>query len=67
MSVSAGHAYPINQPPHRGHSEPWVWGYDVSPPGLALLPQTAELPGLELEGWGWEDSGLLSETPPSDC
>ena len=39
MGISAGHAYPEIQPPYGGHSEPWVWGYDVSPPSLLSSPR----------------------------
>lgn len=39
MGISAGHAYPENQPPPGGHSEPWVWGYNVSPLGSLSAPR----------------------------
>lgn len=42
MGISAGHAYPEIQPLYGGHSEPWVWGYDVSPRARCPPPDRSE-------------------------
>lgn len=69
MGVSAGHAYTENQPLHGGGATPSPGaGAMTSAPWARSPPPDSSASSLELEGWAWErESGLLSETPPSDC